>query len=96
MPLFDIRPPVTYNKRDILVEDIVVVRRDEPAEVAEVDLQRLKRRLDLLDQRFDNIDSMVTTLSERVFSQLITVNVTCPHCNKDIEIAIVGSRKAKR
>lgn len=73
-----------------------MVRQDEPAEVAEVDLQRLKRRLDLLDQRFDNIDSMVTTVAERVLSQLITINVTCPHCSKDIEIAIVGSRKAKR
>ena len=71
-----------------------MVRRDEP-ETAEVDLQRLKRRLDLLDQRFDNIDSQVSTLSERVFNQLITINVTCPHCNKDIEIAIVGSRKAR-
>ncbi|HJM36929.1 MAG: hypothetical protein QGG15_04545 [Dehalococcoidales bacterium] len=64
--------------------------------MAEEDLQHLKRRLDLLDQRFDNIDSMVTAVAERVLSQLITINVTCPHCNKDIEIAIMGNRKAKR
>ncbi len=60
------------------------------------ELQRLKRRLDILDQRFDNIDSMVTTVAERVLSQLITINVTCPHCNKEVEIALVGSRKARR
>ena len=71
-----------------------MVRREEPAEA--VDLQRLKRRLDLLDQRLDNIDSEVTSVAERVLSQLITINVTCPHCNKDVEIALVGSRKAKR
>ena len=71
-----------------------MVRRDEPVEA--VDLQRLKRRLDLLDQRLDNIDSEVTSVAERVLSQLITINVTCPHCNKDVEIALVGSRKAKR
>ena len=60
------------------------------------ELQHLKRRLDILDQRLDNIDSMVSTVAERVLSQLITINVTCPHCNKDVEIALVGSRKARR
>ncbi len=73
--------------------------RDEPVEVTEgqaIDIQRLKKRVDILDQRLDNIDSMVTAIAERVLSQLITINVTCPHCSKDIEIAIVGSRKAKR
>jgi len=69
-------------------------KQDEPDEA--VDLQRLKRRLDILDQRLDNIDSEVTSVAERVLSQLITINVTCPHCNKDVEIAMVGSRKAKR
>ena len=71
-----------------------MVKQDEPAEA--VDLQRLKRRLDILDQRLDNIDSEVTSVAERVLSQLITINITCPHCNKDVEIAMVGSRKAKR
>ena len=71
-----------------------MVRQDEPVEA--VDLQRLKRRLDILDQRLDNIDSEVTSVAERVLSQLITINITCPHCNKDVEIAMVGSRKAKR
>ncbi|MDO8716376.1 MAG: hypothetical protein Q7J73_06165 [Dehalococcoidales bacterium] len=71
-----------------------MVKQDEPAEA--VDLQRLKRRLDILDQRLDNIDSEVTSVAERVLSQLITINITCPHCNKDVEIALVGSRKAKR
>ena len=76
-----------------------MAKQSEPVEVADEqtqDLQRLKRRLDLLDQRLDNIDSMVTAVAERVLSQPMTINVTCPHCNKDIEIAIVGSRKPKR
>jgi hypothetical protein len=74
-----------------------LVAQNEPVQQAgDQELQRLKRRLDLLDQRFDNIDSMVTTVAERVLSQLITINVTCSHCNKDVEIALVGSRKARR
>lgn len=76
-----------------------MAERNRPAEAADaqaLELQRLKRRLELLDQRLDNIDSMVTAVAERVLAQLITINITCPHCNKEVEIAIVGSRKAKR
>ena len=72
---------------------------DEPIEIAEeqgLDIQRITRRLDMLDQRLDNIDSMVSAVAERVMSQLITLNITCPHCGKDIEIAIVGSQKPSR
>ena len=72
---------------------------NEPVGVAEeqaLDIQRIKQRLDMLDQRLDNIDSMVTAVAERVMSQLITLNITCPHCDKDIEIAIVGSQKPRR
>ncbi len=73
-----------------------MVARDGSTQSSDPELLRLKRRLDILDQRLDNIDSMVSTVAERVLSQLITINVTCPHCNKEVEIALVGSRKAKR
>ena len=72
---------------------------DEPVRVAEeqaLDIQRIKQRLDLLDQRLDSIDSMVTAVAERVMSQLVTLNITCPHCGKNIEIAVVGSQKPRR
>ena len=76
-----------------------MVEGDKPIGVAEeqaLDIQRIKQRLDMLDQRLDNIDSMVTAVAERVMSQLITLNITCPHCGKDVEIAIVGSQKPRR
>ncbi|MFC1991175.1 hypothetical protein ACFLVC_00340 [Chloroflexota bacterium] len=60
------------------------------------DIQRIKQRVDMLDQRLDNIDSMVTAVAERVMSQLVALNISCPHCGKDIEIAMVGSQKPKR
>ncbi|MFC1861929.1 hypothetical protein ACFLT4_01240 [Chloroflexota bacterium] len=72
---------------------------DKLVEVTEeqaLDIQRINKRLDMLDQRLDNIDSIVTAVAERVMSQLITVNITCPHCGKDVEIAIVGSQKPRR
>jgi len=60
-----------------------------------LDIERLKRRLDMLDQRLDNIDSMVTAVAERVMNQPITLNITCPYCGKDIEITVLGNEKPR-
>jgi gamma-glutamyl phosphate reductase len=57
------------------------------------DIEHLKQRLELLDNRLDNIDSMVTAVAERVMKQPITLHISCPHCGKDIEIAIIGNEK---
>lgn len=58
-----------------------------------LDIERVKRRLDMLDQRLDNIDSVVTAVVERVMKQPVTLSVTCPNCGKNIEVAIVGIQK---
>jgi len=82
-----------------IVEDADLAEGDEPVGVAEeqaLEIQRIQQRLDMLDHRLDNIDSMVTAVAERVMSQLVTLNITCPHCGKDVEIAIVGSQKPRR
>lgn len=60
------------------------------------EIQRIKQQLEVLDERLDNIDSMVTAVAERVMSQLITVTITCPHCGKAVEVAVVGSQKPRR
>lgn len=76
-----------------------MAKSDEPSRVAEKqapDIERLNKRLDMLDERLDNIDSMVTAVAHRVMSQLITLEITCPHCGKNVEIAIVGSQKPRR
>ena len=63
------------------------------AEEQALDIENIKRRLDMFDQRLDNIDSIVTAVAERLMSQPITVNIACPHCGSNIEIAIIGNRK---
>ncbi len=76
-----------------------MVRKDRPdaADLEQVQsIEQLKRHLDMLDQRLDNIDSTVSAVAERVMSQPITLSITCPHCSKNIEIAIIGSRKPVR
>ncbi len=60
------------------------------------DIEHIDRRMDLFDQRMDNIDSIVTAVAERIMNQLVTLSISCPHCSKDIEIAIIGNQKAKR
>ncbi len=73
------------------VEEPVGVNEKQAAEI-----QRINQRLDMLDDRLDNIDSMVTVVAERVMSQLVTLIITCPHCGKDVEVAVIGSQKPKR
>ena len=58
-----------------------------------LDMERVKKHLDMLDQRLDNIDSMVSAIAERVMSQPVALNITCPSCGKNVEIAIIGSEK---
>ncbi len=65
-------------------------------EAGTADIQQIKKRLDLLDQRLDNIDSMVTAVAERVMSQPVTINITCPRCGRNIEVAIIGAHKPAR
>jgi len=57
------------------------------------EVERLVKRMDLLDQRLDNIDTMVTAVAERVMSQPISLIITCPHCRKNIEVTIIGTGK---
>jgi len=66
------------------------------SQVSELDIESAKRHLDMLDQRLDNIDSIVTALVERVMNQPIILNITCPHCGKNVEISIMGSKKPQK
>ncbi|MBN1643792.1 MAG: hypothetical protein JW856_03110 [Dehalococcoidales bacterium] len=70
--------------------------RAEKDSDGEVGVQQLEARLDVMDRRLDNIDSMVTAVAERVMSRPMTINVTCPHCGKNVEIALIGTQKPTR
>ncbi len=57
------------------------------------EVDRLKQRIELLDERLDNIDSVLTAVAERIMKQPISIILSCPHCGKNIEIALVGQQK---
>ena len=76
-----------------------MAKKKEPIRVVQdpvVDMEQVKRRLDMFDQRLDNIDSMITAVVERVMSQPISLNITCPNCSKNIEIALIAVEKPTR
>ena len=60
------------------------------------DIEQIKNRLDMLDRRLDNVDSIVTAVAERVMKQPISFIVTCSKCGQKIEIAIIGTEKPSR
>ena len=90
---------VAYNGFDYDWEDAVLAEEDGSAKVGEeleTDIRRVQKQVDMLDHRLDSIDSMVTAVAERVMSQLITLNITCPHCGEEVEITVVGNQKPRR
>jgi len=58
-----------------------------------LDIENLKRHLNMLDQRLDNIDSIVTAVAERVMNQPVTLNISCPNCGKNVEITLIGKER---
>jgi len=66
------------------------------AEDTKADIERINKRLDMLDERLDSIDSMVTAIAERVMRQPITINITCSKCGQPIEIALLGLEKPRK
>jgi len=56
--------------------------------------ERTKKRMEMLDKRLDNIDSVVTALVERVMRQPVTIEVTCPKCDSVIQIMLTSNIKS--
>lgn len=54
------------------------------------DMAQLIKRLDMLDERLDNIDSIVTSLVERVMGRPLLMEVTCPNCGQTVQISVTS------
>ncbi len=59
-------------------------------------LDKLEKRFEMMNERLDNVDSIVTTVAERVMKQPITFIVTCSHCGHKVEVALIGVEKPTR
>ncbi len=54
-------------------------------------MEQIEKRLEMLDNRLDSIDSIVTALVERVMKQPVSIEVTCPKCGSIIQITVTGA-----
>jgi hypothetical protein len=54
------------------------------------DIGQLIKRLDMLDERLDNLDSIVTSLIERVMARPLLMEVTCPNCGQTVQINVTS------
>jgi hypothetical protein len=54
------------------------------------DQGQLIKRLDMLDDRLDNMDSIVTSLIERVMGRPLVLEVTCPNCGQTVQVHITS------
>ena len=76
-----------------------MAKKDSPeilSQESALEVEDIKRHLDMLEQRLDNIDSIVSAVAERVMNQPIVINITCPHCGSEVEISVIGSKKPRK
>lgn len=56
-----------------------------------VRMQQTEKRLEMLDQRLHNLDSIVTALVERVMRQPISLEVVCPKCGSIVQVTLTSN-----
>ncbi len=56
-----------------------------------VRMQQTEKRLEMLDQRLHNLDSVITTLVERVMSQPVSLEVVCPKCGSIVQVTLTSN-----
>jgi len=59
--------------------------------ITNMEQEQMKKRLEMLDKRLDNIDSQVTALVERVMRQPVTIEVACPKCGSVVQIMLTSN-----
>jgi tetrahydromethanopterin S-methyltransferase subunit G len=72
-----------------------LVSRDKRGPVVQVDrdldVKQIARRLDMLDERLDNMDTVITSLVERVMGRPLIVEIPCPKCGQIIQVNVTSS-----
>lgn len=61
----------------------------------EESLEQLTKRIEMLDERLDNLDSVLTSLVERVMEKPLTLELECPKCRQGIQINITSNVRVR-
>lgn len=54
------------------------------------DMVLLVKRLGMLDERLDNMDSIVTSLVERVMGRPLVMEINCPNCGQTVQVNVTS------
>ncbi len=57
--------------------------------------EQVTRRLNMLDERLDNLDSVVTSLVEKVMRPPLVMEILCPKCGQIIQINVTSNARLK-
>jgi len=69
-------------------------KRFEEAEKQMDRLAQMEKRLEMMYKRIDQLDTMVSTLIERVMRQpVITIEITCPKCGSNVHVSMSGNAR---
>ena len=72
-----------------------MVSRDKSDLVAQgdrdLDVGQIVRRLDMLDERLDNMDTVITSLVERVMGRPLIIEIPCPKCGQIIQVNVTSN-----
>jgi hypothetical protein len=58
-------------------------------------MEQIDKQVEMLNNRLDNMDSVVTALVERVMKQPVSIEVVCPRCDTVIQILLTANVKTK-
>lgn len=58
-------------------------------------MEQVSRRLAMLDERLDNLDSVVTSLVEKVMRPPLLMEISCPKCGQTIQINVTSNARLK-
>ncbi len=58
-------------------------------------MEQVSRRLAMLDERLDNLDSVVTSLVEKVMRPPLVMEISCPKCGQVIQINVTSNARLK-
>jgi len=56
----------------------------------DLNVKKLAKQLEMLDERLDNMDSVVMSLVERVMGRPLIMEITCPKCGEVVQISVTS------
>jgi hypothetical protein len=68
---------------------------DSAARDGQLTMEQVNRRLAMLDERLDNLDSVVTSLVEKVMRPPLLMEISCPKCGQIIQINVTSNARLK-